>query len=41
MCFFSLRWLVGLIIVSASLPLRAAELPEGLYAEIGTPRDVR
>ena len=34
----SLRWLVGLIIVSASLPLRAAELPEGLYAEIGTPR---
>lgn len=33
-----LRCLVGLIIALAWVPLHAAELPEGLYAEIGTPR---
>ena len=34
----SLCCLVGLIIALAGLPLRAAELADGLYAEIGTPR---
>lgn len=38
MRFCSLRCFVGLIIALAWAPLRAAGLPDGLYAEIGTPR---